>query len=419
MKVLIISHNAIGDYSNMGKTLKQQFYGWDTTEIAQVYFHPGTPSFDLCNNYYQFTDIDAFKSIFSHNITGKSVIQEQVIENNHGKTIEDIYQAGRSRSPFIYIARDLLWHLSNWKNPNLIEWVEDFSPDLIFFAAGDYEFSYIIARDLSLTFNCPLVISCYDDFYLYNKNGDSLGGRIRQHHFMKVVRRTVRDSAFMLTICKSMAEKYSELFNIPCHLLYTAVDEREVNPSLNASQISYFGGLSLGRSNQLITIGKHLAKSNNEALPKYIDVYSFEKNPEILANMTSDNGIMFHGAVSQSEMFEHYSKSLAIIHVESFEEDIRERTKYSISTKIPEALSYGPCLLAYGPEGIASIDYLLENNAALVATKEQDLDKLFEELTDQNITSSIIENARKLAKKNHDPVQNHKALKSWFEIAID
>ena len=57
-----------------------------------------------------------------------------------------------------------------------------------------------------------------------------------------------------------------------------------------------------------------------------------------------------------------------------------ELVRFSVSTKIAESLMYGPCLIAYGPEGIASIDYLKENNAAYVISRPEDLEKGLEEI---------------------------------------
>ena len=43
--------------------------------------------------------------------------------------------------------------------------------------------------------------------------------------------------------------------------------------------------------------------------------------------------------------------SMAVIHTESFEQEMMELVRFSVSTKIAESLMYGPCLIAYGPDG--------------------------------------------------------------------
>jgi len=49
---------------------------------------------------------------------------------------------------------------------------------------------------------------------------------------------------------------------------------------------------------------------------------------------------------------------MVIIHTESFSPRTQKMIQYSVSTKIADSLLNGPCLIAYGPEKLASIDYL-------------------------------------------------------------
>lgn len=81
---------------------------------------------------------------------------------------------------------------------------------------------------------------------------------------------------------------------------------------------------------------------------------------------------------------------------------------------------YGPCLIAYGPEGIASIDYLKENNAAYVITRPEDLESgLTEILTNAALREQIIKNARALAERNHNADVNPKKVREWLENIVN
>ena len=110
---------------------------------------------------------------------------------------------------------------------------------------------------------------------------------------------------------------------------------------------------------------------------------------------------------------------MAVIHTESFETEMTNLVRFSVSTKIAESLMYGPCLIAYGPEGIASIDYLKENNAAWTITDTKDLKKgLKEILENSTLREQIVRNARKLAEKNHNAEVNPKKVREWLELII-
>ena len=62
MKVLIISHNPITTYQNMGKTLLSLFCEFDKSELCQLYCYPTIPDISVCESYYRVTDRDILNS---------------------------------------------------------------------------------------------------------------------------------------------------------------------------------------------------------------------------------------------------------------------------------------------------------------------------------------------------------------------
>ena len=81
---------------------------------------------------------------------------------------------------------------------------------------------------------------------------------------------------------------------------------------------------------------------------------------------------------------------------------------------------YGPCLLAYGPEGVASIDYLKENKAAFVISEPDKLKKELKKiLSNGHLQNQILKNARALAARNHSSELNSQKIRLCLEQAID
>ena len=179
------------------------------------------------------------------------------------------------------------------------------------------------------------------------------------------------------------------------------------------------GNLSYQRNYQLVAIGRALKQIDLEGIPKYIDVYSGEKRTDVLKILTEENGIHFHGMISNTEIEKVMENSMVVIHTESFDKEIKNRTKFSVSTKIAELLTKGPCILAYGPQGIASIDYLKKNNAAFVISSEKNLvNDLKNFFSDREMREEIIKNARLLSQKNHNAKKNANFLKEQLEQVI-
>lgn len=411
MKLLIISHNVFCKTSSMGKTLMSYFKGWDGEDLAQLYVHSEIPTDTVCKNYYRITDKEMIRSVFtrkSGTVFGKSDIKTDLSDprTDTGKTAE-LYQKARKRTPFIYFARNMWWRLGKWKTKKLLNWVDEFNPDIIFLASGDYSFIYDIALKLAKYKKIPLVVSCMDDYYFYNKNQGKLGGKFVHRRFMKHVNKTMAYASCIFPICEKMGRDYGKLFNKPYHTLPTPSTISQPLCEEKTNAISYIGNLGYKRNEQIISIGRALLNIQSDKKPEYIDVYSAESRPEILKDLSKENGINFCGKISAEEVLKVMGQSMAVIHTESFDDRTRKCVAYSVSTKIADSLASGTAILAYGPEEIASIEYLNENNAAYCVTSEKELEKgLTELIEDADKRNEIINNALSLAKQNHDSEKN-------------
>lgn len=414
-KVLVISHIAFSDNNNMSKTLSAYFKEFDKNNIAQLYFYPEFPSVDngVCENFYRITDTEAIKSIFLRFDVGNQIYLKNDTIKQTSKTVSNLHEFGRKRSPLIYLGRDIIWSLSAWYSRKLKKWLDDFQPDIIFFASGDYAFSYNIAYKIARKRNIPLIISCMDDFYLFNMNSNSFLGRFRQKCFMKTVKKTINYSSGLVTLNTKMNKAYSELFQKPCFVYHnSATSFDNILAKDNPTAISYLGNLSLGRYKQLIDIGRALKEIDSNL---HINVYSSETNKEVLSKMIPENGINFCGKVSADKVNRIIKESLLVIHTESFDEVFKERVRYSTSTKIPDCLLSGTCMLAYGPSDIASIEYLKENDAAFIIDNNTDLkERLIEILNNGNLRENIIKNEIELAQKKHSSEINSNDFHSWL-----
>ncbi len=418
MRVLVISHNVFSLTQSMGKTLISYFKSFSSCEIAQFYIHNQVPTNDICKKYYRMTDLDAIKSILG--IKVGTVFTEKDIEHNRDDSrldtgaVSTIYQKARSRTPLVYLSRNLWWKLAHWNNKQFKSFLDEFNPDCIFFASGDYSFMYDIARTIAIERDIPLFISCMDDYYLFNSNNKSVLGRFYHKRFMKSVYSAVQNTSKMFCICDKMSEDYYRLLNIPCVTIHTPSTLNEPLKEKKQRKISYIGNISYKRNEQLIQIGRALKKLGTDI--QCVDVYSSEIREEILKDMTEDNGIRFHGSIGADEVLKVMGESLAVIHTESFDSSVRERVKYSVSTKIADSLASGTCLFAYGPKEIASMQYLSENNVAICCAQEDDLpESIFKLITDDRLRNTVIENAIKLAKKNHKADLSPKKIREELE----
>lgn len=390
----------------MGRTLEATFSDWEKDHIAQLYFSDEKPDSKICSKFFKISDMEVLKSVFSRKSTGHVVDCTFDIENlgvapkiNTVKTF--ITKIARYRTPLMCCIRNLFWKIGVWDSVELHKWLDAFNPEIVFFASGDYAFSYNIALEIASNRKIPLVIGCYDDFYIGTKKSANPIYWLNRNILLNAAKRTFQYARCFIGVCDKMTTDYEKLFNRKGHTIYTSTELCQKAIKVEP-RIVYTGNLGYGRARQLITIGRALLKISSPNTPKFIDVYSAEIRTEITDKLNEQNGIHFHGKVPFGEVAQIIQSSSLVIHTESFDQRFIQRVAYSVSTKIADCLASGTCILAYGPLDVASIEYLTENNAAFIVSRPEDLEAgIIKVLTDDTLRSDVIERAKTLADKNH------------------
>lgn len=409
MRVLLVSHTVFSSTNNMGKTMASWFADFSGEEVAQFYIQPALPEGDFpCANYYRVTDGDVLHALLGR----KKTTREPAPEPSRG--MQRLYRYGAGRSPGCYFLRNLLWRVSPWDKENLRGWVEAFSSEVIFLAAGDYGFLYDLAADMARWTQKPLVMAWVDD-YVSHPKGKGLLWKWEHRRFLRAVHRAMKQTAMLFAISEPMKAAYESRFEIPCRLLRTGT-ETVAASACKGRQLSYVGNLGLGRGEQLVQMGRILQRHRGSGIPEWIDVYSREENPRMCRRLNREPGIRFHGGVTAEQVQTVFADSLALIHTESFAQPFREKVRFSVSTKIPESLGKGPCLIAYGPEEAASIAYLQETGSAWVITDPAQLEeRLVKILREAPLREEICRQARATAQRNHSRKENSAALRKSLE----
>lgn len=135
-----------------------------------------------------------------------------------------------------------------------------------------------------------------------------------------------------------------------------------------------------------------------------IRMAQIEKAKEILNNT---NGLDYKGVVPYSEVFEKMNSSDLLVLAESTSPIISRLTAYGFSTKITDYLCSGIPIFGYGPDINVGLSYLKKQNAAMVVNSLSDLKEgLLKVLEDLDFRKQIVDNAIRLAEKNHNASSN-------------
>lgn len=424
-RVLVISHNVFSSTGNMGKTMTHMLAGIPPEQLAQLYFHQEIPTQRCCLRYFRITDSEVLRSVFTRRAGGRAFGAEDIdttaaASRTDRGNLARVYRFSRRRTPLIYLLRNGMWFLGKWKTAALLKWAKDFRPDVIFFAAGDYAFSYHVTLSLAEYLHVPVVMWCADDYYLSPARPHSLFQQLQCRHLRELARRATEQSRAIVTISDKMEEDYARLFGFPLQTVRIAADcNPYALPSAQRTGIVYAGNLGLNRIVPLAALGRALKRAALPSLPA-IDVYTGEQDPAILRQVTEENGLHYCGSVSASEIERLLGRSRFLIITEAFDKKSARRTKYSLSTKIAESLCSGACLLAYGPAQIASIDYLQKHNAARILHSADELPAALQELNGRpDVYEQYVSAARELAAQCHEQKTNDAIMRGIFRKAIE
>jgi hypothetical protein len=280
---------------------------------------------------------------------------------------------------------------------------------------------YDIAMKISKKRNIPIVSYICDDYY-FVKPEKSLMGKLKQRMLHKKIEALMKMSSRIITICTSLEDAYSQHFGTEAITVMTGSNydvSSETRVKENISSLRYMGNIRCRRYNSLAEIGRALDEINRETGASYtLEIFTGEKNTEILGKFDGISSIKLCGYISGNEFDRTFFDSSMLLHTEAFDEDSIDLVKNSVSTKIADSLGSGIPFFAYGPDKVASMKHLIDNDCAIIVTdKEQLKSTLKKSFTDREY---VIERAKKgleIALIHHDRhVAGNKIRKIFEEL---
>lgn len=419
MKVLVISHNCFSDFQNMGKTLMRLFNEFNINELCQLYFYPTFPNIDVCNSYFKVTDIELINNVFNRKSIG-SIVEKSKIDHNNNLYYDDKtsmnYSKYTVKNQCVIFLRNFIWSLGRWKSIKLDEWLINENPSVIFYAAGDFIFSYKIALYISKKYKVPLVTYFCDDYYSIEKFSLSPLFWFNKIRLRSTIKKIILSSQDIVYISSDFEKFYYDKTGKHGKTIMTPYSQLLSSDSRNIKEsiiVSYIGNLNLLRWETVLLLSDSIDKYNRSSKIKiHLDIYSQLTSDKITGKFSDFAFTKFRGSLSADEVVHILSGTDYLLHVESFNHSMVNKVKYSISTKIPDYLSSGKPIVAIGPETVASIKYLLEFNAAKVITDPKRIYESLDLIVNQDyMYKAFVNNAMKLAKMNHDIINNSKYLK--------
>jgi hypothetical protein len=425
MKILVLTRSPWDDTNSTGNTMTNFWSGWDSNNIANIYCRAAKPHNDVCIYYYSISEQDLIKSIFKrHYSAGRAfnwdTTNKSDVHNKDVKNEERLYDYFRQNS-FVLAqwGRELLWKLGRWKNDDLNKFLTDFKPDVIFVPCFATLYTHELLWYIQEKTNAKVVLFHADDYLTVKGLGGSLLSRMNIRLRARTVVQSAKRANLNYCISPKQQEEYSLKLQKEMKILYKGADF-SVQPVYKRDntreliRIVYVGSTLYGRWKTLGMLARAIQKINADKPRFELLIYSqYQPSPEAERTMVLEGASCFMGKVPATQVSKVLNDADIVLHVESFDERERALTRLSFSTKIVDCLHSGRCVLAIGWKEAASIDYLIKNDAALVATDENEIMiQLQRIINSPYILEEYAQKAWKCGKRNH---QINKIQKGLYE----
>ena len=421
MRVLVISSTTWSDNNSFGNSFSNIFDGIPNLQFANIYCKPGMPCnmFDI--KYYQITE----KSLIANLIdpskpSGKAVSVE--VGNIQKVALPGYERARKLRWQVLLMMRDFIWKIGRWKSDALCRFLDEFQPDIIFQPV--YYSSYIgeIAIFAQEYTGVPMVGYISDDNYTMKKICFSPLFWIDRMYKRKKVKSLIERCKILYVISDIQKREYEKIFTPPCKILtkvgaFTNVPE-DKRISDNILMI-YAGNLGNGRAVSLRYICSAVAQLRSDGQKIALEIFTNTPLDKRSTTLLNCDGCTLHPPIPYKELLDRQKDSDILVHVEGLSLKDRLDTHQSFSTKLVDYFMLGKCIFAVGKQDQASIDYLINNDAAVVAsTKKEVYTKLRDLVKDSQKINQYAEKAFLCGKKNHEKGRTQQMLIKDFERLI-
>lgn len=408
MKILVISDVPWNEENSVGNTYNNIFKSMKNTEFANLYCKPGKPDSKLPTQYYQMTEKDIIRNlIVKKKSKDKNLYDTErkssTVLNKKEQKIYDVFRSIRLQS--FFIAREFIWKVGRWKTKELKYFLQDFKPDIIFsFCLDSIYYANIIDYCRRVT-DAELVLFFADDVYMYKKRNPLY--IVHQHFIRKKIKNLSYKCKLMYGATHKLCDEYSKILNTKLFPLYKICNElSEIKTVFNKPlQLTYTGNLFYGRWRVLALLSQAIKEINGDSVKLFLNIYtSGLYNEKIETVLNVDGASRLVGGIPYEEVKKVLRESDIVVHVESFEDREIKKTRLSFSTKIVDCIQSGSCLLAIGPNEVASISLLKEFNIAQVIsdnTKKYIKDSLIAMLEDNRIMYETCVRMREYGLRNH------------------
>ena len=412
-KVLVVGINPWVDNTGIN-TLINFFQDWDSDRLAHIYTREGLPNTTICSNFFQISETNIVKSLIGR----KAIIGRKVYNTPHSNvTPEESHQKSiyRKLGNLATLAREFIWKFGKWENMALRDFLDEFNPDVLFLPTYSNVYMNRLQNYIADYCGKPVILYASDDNFSFKSIRHTPLSLLHRAWIRKHMHQLFNRCAKMMVIAPMVKKEYDSTFGMDCVVLTKGLDltqhsykEKSIGSTI---KIVYTGKLIYGRWKSLAKMAEAVESIRTQGRSIEFDIYTTDKLSDKQIKAFNRNGTTIKGSVPLSEVPFVLSNADIVVFAESLDRRYKNLARLSLSTKITDYLQSGKCIFAIGDKGIAPIDYLRSNDAAIIATNYEEIgNRLMELVENPSKIISYGRNAYECAKRNHNKQDQQRLL---------
>ncbi len=423
-RILIISRTPWNEENSFGNSYSNIFGDIDCFEYANLYCDIGTPKNNIVHKYFSIDEKKLVKNLINKNHKSGEAFElnceknlTSTFEKPTSKQIKIVNFFKKNRNLLFFWIRDLIWLTGRWKSKELKKFIDDFKPDLIFSPIYYWPYMNRIGLFVKKYSKKNMLGYISDDNYTLKQFSLNPFFWLDRLWKRRIVKMAVDECEILYVISDIQKKDYDICFKKDCKILYKG-GKFDVKPKIKPISkreivFLYSGNIGDSRYKNLALLGKAIDNHKNKNGIKIIfKIYTATPlTSKMKKSFDSLKNTILCNPVSSKEIKKIQQESDVLIHTEPFNLKKRLLVRHSFSTKVVDYFQASRCIFAIGHQDIASIKYLKDNNAAIIATNQKDIEnRLKVIIKDPQLISRYADNAWDCGKKNHNLKEIQKCL---------
>jgi len=381
-RLLTISINAWSETKSTGIFFTSHFGDWHQEKIANIYLRSEDIDNKSCLRYFRIAETDILKSMLSGKSLGIEILHNNLDINKYksdyrikNKPVKVIELIKRIRPTSVLFLREIFWAVGFKRKEKLDMFLKDFKPDVIHLFCPGLIYGHRVLHYCQKLTNAKVVLFFGDEIYTYKSFWPL--ERLYQFILRGWIRKTINIADLNYAATPELSEFYSQIFGKEFKLFYKGA--KMIHPVSKDHKlplkIVYAGNILWDRWKTLALIAKAINEVSDDKQLFKLEIYTnnaLSKEMQLALNTA-------HSEVKKAVPYEEVKSILSdadlVLHVEGFAKKYINITKYSFSTKIVDCIQSGSCVMAVGPNELASINFLKQSEAAIVANNYDEICK--------------------------------------------